>query len=423
VNKQYSEIKEYRELPNGMRLFIHPSDVNHVVALHIILPFASATETTQNAGLTAFALRMLRRGTQSKSALEFETALDDLGTELGIATGKTTCAITLHCTDDAIAESFGLLREMMTQPAYTTDEIERERRVTLAGLRKAEDNNMGKTMRMLCREMYPDSGFGLPVNGLEETVKALDGQSIINRGAAVLRAPQPIIVCIGNCDPEMVTQQCESLLVPEARQITKIPTPPLPQKDINVSFERQCRQSIVVIGWRVCSRLAPDYPAMRLASAVLGESMSSRLFLHLRDEQGLAYSTGTHVSAGKTHGEMLAHIATNPITREHARNEMLREIELLRNEPVSQEELDRARNYVIGRMLISSQSNLSRAARMAAYINLGLGITGEQEYLQALRRVTPQEVCDAAGKWLTTPVCAELIALENGETATNDKQQ
>ncbi len=408
---------------DGATLVMGPCTTNHVIGLQVVVPYPAAAETPDNAGLTAFALRMLRRGTTRLTAEQFENALDDLGTNVGTSAAHDRCAFTLRCTDDTIRESLALLTEMLHSPAFDKQEIERERRSTLAGLRRADDNSMLKTIRSLRRSLYHDHGYGLPGNGLTESVSAFTTDAITARYNALLNAGPPIVVAIGNFDPVMIRELTGALLAKDFRGTPPVIPPIPPVENTPITLRRQCQQAIVALGWRICNRHDPSYPAARLLSAVLGESMSSRFFLNLRDKLGLAYSTGTQIAAGSGHGEILAYIATKPQTRELALEKMLQEIDAVRNTAVPQEELDRARNCIIGCMLIGEQSNLAQAGQYAAYLSLKMGLDGKEKYLAALRAVTPDDLRKAAARYLTEPVRAELIPTDDNEKESDDYVQ
>ena len=399
------------QLDNGLRLVMQPSRANHVVGMRVTLPYPAATETVENAGLYGFALRMLCRGTTSRTALVFHEAMEDIGAELSTGSGDLQCALTLKCTDDGLDDALTLMQDIVQNATFTDEEIERERRTTLAALRQQDDSTMGYTIRHLNRLMFPNSGVGLSRSGLLESVPTFTRDTLIQSANTVLQTASPYAVAIGNFDTTRLSDKLGQLF--GANKPTMAPpqllVPDMPAASTSVTLTRDCNQAVVTLGWRVCDRLHPQFPALRLCSAVLGESMSSRFFLHLRDEQGLAYATGCRISADQSSGTVMGYIGTTPETRELARNGMLAQIELIKNELVTPEELERTRNYVIGSLLINAQANLSRAGRLAGYMGLGLGLDGEKQYLEQLKAVTPEEIRQAAQDFLTTPIQAELI--------------
>lgn len=398
-------------LAGGATLYATPSAANHVVGLYVIFPYPAATESYEETGLTGLALRLVRRGTLRYTAQEFDEALENLGAEIAVSSGDSSCSITVRCTSDSVNETLDLLHEMLTQPAYDAQELERERRATLASLRRADDNTMGWTLRRLNEALFPGHGLGRVRSGLLETVPTLTHEQTVARAQAVLRCENPYVVAVGNFPTNVLRDKFSDMF---AAMKLNVPPPillaaDLPQPGERRVLERDVSQAVVALGWRVCSRLHPHYAALRMVSAVMGESMSSRFFLHLRDEQGLAYATGSRLSCDEVGGDFIGYIATNPKTREVAREGMLAQVERMKTELVSGEELERSRNWLLGAMVIQAQSNLARAGRLATYVGLGLGVDGEATYRQQLQAITPEMIRDAAREYLVNPVCVELI--------------
>ena len=404
------------QLSNGMTLVMLPSQANRVIGMRLSLPYPGATESYEDTGLNSFALRVLRRGTLTRPCMAFDEALDDIGAELTTAAGDLQCAMTLKCTDDSLHETLDLMQDMILHPAFDPEDIERERRATMAALRQADDNTMGWTMRILTQTMFPDSGFGRSRSGLLETVPNFCRERLIQSAQTLLKTKNPVAVAVGNFRPEELKNRLETMFgeTPFTLDPPPICAPPLPPAETFTTLNRDCNQAVATVGWRACARLHPDFPALRMAVAVLGESMSSRFFLHLRDEQGLAYATGCRISSDLYSGAVIGFIATKSETREAAAQGMLRETEEIKNTLVPQVELDRARNFVIGSLLINAQSNLDRASRIASYISLGLPPDGEKQYLEQLKKVTPKDIREAARKYLNSPTRVELIPQTQG---------
>jgi zinc protease len=142
---------------------------------------------------------------------------------------------------------------------------------------------------------------------------------------------------------------------------------------------------------------------------VLGEGMSSRVFQQLRDEQGLAYATGSSLVPHRDGGHIMGYIGTKPESLEQAREGMFQIFERIKSEPVEAEELQRARNYIVGKFLIDHQTNYKRAFYLGHYETLGMGIEMDEGLPLLIQAVTAEQVMEVAQRYIGEPTVVELV--------------
>lgn len=397
-------------LDNGMSAVFLPSDANNIVGLTCFIPLPGAIETLPEAGLVSFTHRMLLRGTRTRGNAELAEAIESLGTSLSSEGSDDFSVAHVVCTNDTFTESVRLLADVLQHPAFEPEEIEKERQSTIAAIRRSDDEKFSFTYRHFLRTLYDGHSYGLPRLGYVESVSEFKREQLLQLHTEFFDPARFLVVCVGNFSPE----EARELLVSSFRPATApsepfsvaVPprTPPGRQR-----LSRDCEQAFLTMGCQTCSILSPDFPAVRLLNAVLGEGMSSRLFVHLRDEKGLAYATGSLVSAEQKGGHLVGYIGTKPESLDMAREGMLAEFEQIKRELVGSEEFERARNYVIGKFLIDHQTNYKRAYYLGYYQTIGLGMAMDEEYPKRLGAVTTQQVLEAANKYLTEPTIVELM--------------
>jgi len=166
---------------------------------------------------------------------------------------------------------------------------------------------------------------------------------------------------------------------------------------------------MICLGYTTVPITSPDYPALRLTSALMGEGMSSRLFTTLRDQQGLAYAVGSAHRVRRQQGHFFCYIGTKPETLGAARDGMFAELDRLRREPVSEEELTRARNYAIGRYLMGHQTNSDQAYFLAWWQAMGMGVNYDEAFPVELERVTARDIMRAANRYFLEPTITTLV--------------
>lgn len=404
----------FQMLSNGMRVLVLPSDYNSIVAVVVFTPFPGAIEQPAEAGLVSFTQRMLMRGTRKRSNAELAESIDALGTTLAAECSDDFSFAHMVSTADSFAESMLLLGEVVQQPSFEPEEIEKERQSTLAAIRRSEDDKLSATLKLFQRELYGDHGYGLPTLGYKNTVGEFTREQILNVHEEFSDSAMMTAVVVGNVRPA----EAEALLeqhfaarttTGESQRREWSVQEPLYQIGCSAKLQRECEQAYLVMGFPACPMPHEDFAAVRVLNAVLGDSMSSRLFLRLREEKGLAYATGSSFSALKRGGHLFGYIGTKPESLDQAREGMLQQFELVKSELVPAEELDRSKKYLIGKFLIDHQTNYKRGFYLGYFDAMGVGVERDNTYADLIGSVTAEQVRDAANKYLVSATTAELV--------------
>ncbi len=400
----------WEKLSDGVDLLLRPDTSNDIVALIVFAPLGSGVESPADAGIVSFASRMLMRGTKRLSNAELADAIDSLGISLHCDNSEDYSHMHVVTTSDTLEESLTLLAETFFEPAFEPEEIEKERQSTLAAIRRSEDDLLSTTMRRFYSELYPSHGYGLPAVGLKESVGELTRAQIINSHEELTSGPFRI-VAVGNFEPDTLREYLRKYFV------SKMPDRPSDRIELGTpatagphtaTLSRDSEQAYLVAGYTALPPTDPLYVAARVLNALLGEGMSSRLFSALREEKGLAYATGSSYSGLKLSGQLFGYIGTKPESLDTAREGMLAEFERIKHELVPEEELLRAKNYMVGKFLIDHQKNFKRAFYLGHFDQMGLGWQMDDLYAGLIAGVTAEQVQQAAKLILTEPVIVEL---------------
>lgn len=401
-------------LSSGTRLVMRPETTNEIIAVLVFLPVPGAIERPDEAGLVNFTAMMLLRGTTSRTHAELAEAIDSLGVSLTCRAADDYSMASLECTRDTLDESLALLAEVIQRPSFEPEEIEKKRQSTIAAIRRRDDDRLAYAIRHLMQDVYPGHSYGLPRLGHSETVAEFTRDQMLTVHRELLDAPRTLVVCVGHFDPLLMEARLEELfsgLPTRDGEALRVAPPGVAQPGRR-TLERPGEQAVLAVGWQTCGLLDPSSPAVRLLNAVVGEGMNSRLFRRLREEQGLAYATGSYSSLLMHGGHIVGHIGTRPEAREQALNGLMDIFAGLRRDRVPLEELDRARNYVTGKYLIDHQSNLRRAFYLGHYEMTGLGLVADEDFPERLARVTPDDVLAAAERFIGEASVVEVIPPE-----------
>ena len=149
---------------------------------------------------------------------------------------------------------------------------------------------------------------------------------------------------------------------------------------------------------------------MQVIDALLGSGMSSRLFNHLRDEQGLAYQIGSSYSGNVNKGVFAVYIGTNPATAAHSKKELLREIDVLKKEFVSDKELREAKDKIMGNFILAQETNAEKAATLGVFEASGRGFEYINEFPSLIESVSASDVIRIANKYFDAPYMFVIVA-------------
>lgn len=405
-------VDAWEQIADDVELFARPDSSNDIVALIAFSPVGSAAESRADSGLVSFTGRMLMRGTRHRSNPELAELVDSLGISLSFSAADDYANHHVVTTADALKESIALLAETLFEPSFEPEEIEKERRTTLAAIKRSDDDLMSLSLKRFYEELYPQHGYGLPGAGLLESIGELRREQIVSCHEEIAAGPFRI-VAVGNFDAAELRDLLRKEFVarrPKGDADRLTVSSPIPAAAHSVAIQRDSEQAYLVMGYPAPAPTSADYFAGRVLNCLLGEGMSSRLFQALREEKGLAYATGSSYHGLKLQGQLFGYIGTKPESLATARDGMLAEFERIKNEPVPVEELLRAKNYMIGKFLIDHQKNYSRAFYLGHFDQMGLGWQMDDIYPEMISKVSPEDVQRMANEILTEPVVVELKA-------------
>ena len=191
---------------------------------------------------------------------------------------------------------------------------------------------------------------------------------------------------------------------------TLIPSPVLAEQKLVEINKSDAQQAQIIQGWLVPTIESPDYPALSVLNTVLGASgLSSRLFLELRDKKGLAYTVRSAYRSFAKGALFHIYIGTEPKNVEVSLNGFMEEINKIKTIPVSEVELESAKNNIFGKQQFISETNSQQANLSAHYAILGFGFDYQQTLISRIQGVTAQQVMDVANKYLNDTYVIAMI--------------
>lgn len=398
-------------LPNGMTLLIRESRVARIVAASLQVAAGSVSETPETAGITSFVHRVMVRGTARRSATQLAEAAEDLG---GSVTGSSdTEHAEIH--GRALAQHWEalltLMADVVTSPAFRDDEIERVRRLMLADIQTRTDTPLASAMDALMHDLYGRHPYGLPLVGTRASIAGISRQALVAHYQRIYRPDRMVLAVSGDVARGDVLKRVERLFGRMERtgmEQAREPESPAPTRQRRV-IEQPARQAQVVVGYLTPSFGEPDYAASKVLSAVLGSGTSGRLFRELRERQGLAYALGVLNPSRRGPAAFVAHIGTEAPNVAAAETGLRAEIDRLRSEAPTADELERAKAYILGMLAMDRRTNSRQAWYLAFYELAGVGWDFPSRYARSIEVVTADAVLTAARRYLADPTSIVLI--------------
>jgi zinc protease len=374
-----------------------------VVAARIALLGGLLAEDEQSAGITSFLCSMWTRGTRSRSAADFARAVEGIAADINGFSGRSSLGFTVDVTSDKLEPALDLFAEALLEPAFAPEEVERERRETLASIDRRSDRLAQLAYIQFAELHFPTHPYRLPVVGYENSVKRIDAESLRAHHERLVRADGLTIGVAGDVDPDTVAACFASRLGDLRPGDAEPPFPPPDEPPAGIQIGRLKKdraQAHLVLGFRGLTVADPDRAALDVLSQVLA-GQGGRLFLELRDKRSLAYSVSAISVEGLSPGFFSVYMATANDKVDEARQGILDELEKLVDRAPSNEDLGRARRYLRGNLAIDAQRNNSHAAHIALDGLYGLGPEAHYRFAEQISAVTPQDVHRVARRILT----------------------
>jgi predicted Zn-dependent peptidase len=397
-------------LENGLTLIHQESRGNSIVGLTALVRSGAAQVMEREAGLHNLMMRVISKGTKRRNSDQIAEELGQLGASLGTSAGYDYSRLSLQCVNEDFADAIDLFADVMLNPTFPLDQVELERRRVLAAIRMSDDQTSALTMKRFRQEVFGTHPYGRPLEGYPETVTNLQPIQLAETHQADFVPSATVLAVVGAISFDQLLPLIERHLGAvgprreERYEVDKVIAP----AGGRVEFTKDSQQGFIALGHLTCAWGHEDLPAVEVATRVLGGGMSSRLFTTLRDQQGLAYAVGASNTSYKNQGVFTAYIGTSPATIDRAEAGLWEQVRRLRDEPVTEEELQRAKNYIAGEYLRGHERNMQRAGHLAYWHVTGKGVAYDKEYLDDINRATTRDVMRVANKYFLDPTTVVL---------------
>ena len=393
---------EREELPGGGVWLVKQSRQLPMVRIAVSIPAGARHEAPEQAGLANLTAALLTRGTKTRSASEVEKLNDALGGGVGMEAGRARAEASMRVLTRDLEEGLSLLGDVLRNPVFPAEEIEKTKRRIVGGLRRQRERPGHLANKALRKSLFGETPYGRLVEGAEASIKKLGREDLVRFHKKWYGMKGTIFVFVGDVSlkraRELVLARFQGWRA-EGGEIPESTPPAIPKKMQVVKIDRPLSQATVILGNRSLKRTHPDFYAARVMNYILGGGgFSSRIMDNLREDKGLVYSVYSYFAAGRFAGHWRLMLQTKNKTANEAIREAIGEVERIQEKGVSEEELQDAKDFITGNFATRFGSSGRIANYILAVELLGFSPGYADEYLKKIRAVTKEQILAAARK-------------------------
>lgn len=354
-------------LPNGLLVLTERMPHLRSVSMGVWVGTGSRDEAPELNGISHFVEHMVFKGTTSRSAQQIAREVDAIGGNLDAFTGKETVCFNIKVLDSNVAAAMDVLADLVLHPTFTPDDIVREQSVILEEIKMDEDNPDYLVHELFTQNFWKNDALGRPILGTKKTVSSFHQQTVFDFYAGHFTAANMVFSAAGNLDHDTFVAFVEQHFSALPATSSALPGRARPQAQHHLTLrnKKSLEQVQICLGVsapEVASQLR--YPVY-LLNTILGGGMSSRLFQTIREDRGLAYSIYSEMNPFRDTGSLCVYAGTAPEKAKEAILLTVAELNRLKQELVTEDELERAKNQLKGNIVLGLESSSSRMANLA----------------------------------------------------------
>jgi predicted Zn-dependent peptidase len=402
-------------LDNGLRILTERMTHVRSVSIGVWLTRGSRHETADRSGIAHFVEHMLFKGTDSRTAEDIAQAIDSIGGQLDAFTAKEYASYYIKVLDEHLPLALDILSDIVLNPAFTAEDIEREKKVVLEEIKMVEDTPDDLVHEIFTQGFWEDHPLGRPILGTKDTVESFTTDLLRSYFKNAYTPRNLIVSAVGNLEHERVRD-----LVAEKFGNLKASGSDAPEEAPRVVPKilirnKDLEQSHVCLGASSYPQNHEDRYSSYVLNTLLGGSMSSRLFQNVREKRGLAYAVFSGLSAYRDAGSFTIYAGCSNEAVGEVIDLVVEELRNVKQSPVPEAEVQRSKDHLKGSLMLgleNTASRMSHLARQEIYFDRQFGL---DETLQGIEQVTATEVQRVAAELFTNgSLSATVLGDVNG---------
>ena len=394
---------EVRTLSNGLRVMVVPHHEQPAVSVRLLIKAGAAQDPRGKGGVARLLAAVMDQGTTTRSAPEIATAIDSIGGGLGTGAASDLTFVSAVVMKDSFDLVMDLLSDVVRNPVFAADEVERQRQQTLSGFQVSLNDPEYIAEIVFDRLVYGFHPYSLPESGTPASVAAIARDDLQRFHATYFVPNNAIVAVVGDVPAEEAFSAVERVFGDWAARdlpTTEPARPPEPTRRLVVIDKPDAVQTEIRAGHLAIPRRHPDYMALTLAVNILGGEGSNRLHRVLRTERALTYGASADMVALRSSGD----IEAETDTRSEASTEVLRllvdEFWAIRRNRVNPRELSDAQAYLTGHFPLTIETPTAIAQQILNVLFYELDLAELDTFRQRVDAVSVDDIQRVAREYL-----------------------
>jgi predicted Zn-dependent peptidase len=401
-------------LDSGVRVVTEAMPSVRSVSLGLWIGTGSRHESDDQAGLSHLIEHLLFKGSAKYSSLQIDQIFDAMGAELNAGTGKETTSVYARMLDEHLPAAFDVMADMVFRPSF--QEVDAEREVILEEIAMYEDDPQEKVFDIFGEAVFGQNPLGRAIIGRAPVIADTPVERIAGFHAQRYRPGNVVIAAAGAVDHDALVGLAQERVDGAAGGGATPGELVTPQGAVRWRFERKdTEQYHVCLGGIGISRHDDRRFALRVLDTLFGGTSSSRLFQEIRERRGLAYAVYSFTSAYRDTGQVGLYVGTRADNLGEAMEVVAAELDRLRTDPGSEEEIARAKENLKGRVVLALESTGARMNRLGSEILTGEPLLSIDEVVRRIESVTREDLeALVADLWAPDQLAAGGIGPDEG---------
>lgn len=385
----------FKQLDNGLRLVVNQMSGLMSVTMGILVHTGASVESDKEDGISHFIEHMMFKGTKKRTAFKISDEMDRIGAQMNAFTGKDLTCYYAKSTTGHAEEAFEILADLFLNSTFPEDEMSREKGVIIEEINMNEDTPDDLCLDMLSRAYYGERGYGRNILGPRKNVEGFTRDDIKSYMQKRYCSDNIVISMAGNIDINIAEAMVEKYFAGIQKCCCN-------KTDVKVELQakslyktKDIEQVHIGIAFPSVKRYDKLFDATQIMNAILGGSMSSRLFQTVREELGLAYTVYSYISTYCETGTLAVYAGVNAEKYKQSAEAIYSCVNDLRKKNISEEEFLRGKEQLISSQIFAQESTSSQMLLFGKELLYRGRVYNFEDRVNKISSVTLKDVLDA----------------------------
>jgi len=391
-----------KTLSNGIKLIVKETKGKGIASAVIF--FRGGQNGEKVKGETHLLFTLLLKGSEKyPSSYDVSLPFESYGGYIYTSSGDDFSELGFSTQVDNLEKALSVVKDVLSNPLLREEDIEREKKNTVVAIRSKRERGMEFAMENLRKLTYKDTPYETTPLGTEESVSSITRENLLRRLKEVRRGGNMVVSFTGDLPAGRVLKLLEDIfgdIEPGTIDIEEREFPIEEEEVLRV--KREGTQATILCAFNAPRKGTADYYTFKVLASALGDGMTSKLFVELREKRGYAYATYAFYPTRYSAPRLFAYIGTSPQKKEDALRDLL---SIIREPKLTEEEVEIAKNKIVGDFLLDHQTRIRQAWYLGFYEVMGLGWRTDEEYPKRIKSVSLKEVEETIHKYIDKYHC------------------